>query len=83
MLRARLKVDPLWLSTGRQPGFGAGVYYSSQGVAIRSAFNEVLTMEDDGRQMLFRATIGDRRDAGPTQRHVQADCRAVGPVRRP
>ena len=49
----------IWLSTGGDPGLGAGVYYSTQGVGNRNGFNEMLTVEDDGGRMFLRATIGD------------------------
>lgn len=49
----------IWLSTGGQPGLGAGIYYSAQGVGNRNGFNEMLTVEDDGGEVFLRATMGD------------------------
>lgn len=48
----------IWLSTGGQPGLGTGVYYSNQGVGNRNGFNEMLTVEDDGREVFLRAMFG-------------------------
>lgn len=49
----------IWLSTGGQPGLGAGVYYSSEGVGNRNGFNEMLTVENEGGEVLLRAMVGD------------------------
>ena len=49
----------IWMSTGGQPGFGAGIYYSTQGVGNRNGFNEMLTVGDDAGEMFLRATVGD------------------------
>ena len=49
----------IWLSTGGDPGLGAGVYYSTQGVGNRNGFNEMLTV--GGRR---RADVSPRDDRG-------------------
>ena len=49
----------IWLTAGGQPGLGAGIYYSAQGVGNRNAFNELLTVGDKVGEMYLRATMGD------------------------
>ena len=55
---ARKSQGGIWLTTGGEPGFGAAIYYSAQGIGNRAAFNEMLTVEDDGERMFLRAMMG-------------------------
>ena len=64
----------IWLSSGGEPGFGAGIYYSNQGVGNRNGFNEMLTVEDDGGLMFLRATMGDW--AGPKEDRLSQETAA-------